>query len=88
MSAADLQIGDTWTLPEMRGRGLAVHAVRFVLTQMQRPGRRFWYVVAEDNTPSIKVIEKCGFVLFGTGIRTSRYGLRMLGAFEVTHQRT
>jgi ribosomal protein S18 acetylase RimI-like enzyme len=84
MGRDDLQIGNTWTDPEHRGRGLAAHAVREVVARTARPGRRFWYVVEDSNAASIRVIEKAGFVLAGRGERTSRLGLRALGAFELT----
>jgi len=79
-----LQIGDTWTMPEYRGKGLATFAIRKILEKFQKSGRCFWYVVEENNLPSIRVIEKSGFLLKGKGIRTKRLGISLLGRFEMT----
>ena len=83
MASADLQIGNTWTDPAYRGRGLAGYALRELVARTARPGRRFWYVVEEENAPSVRVIERAGFVLAGTGRRTARWGVRALGAYEM-----
>jgi RimJ/RimL family protein N-acetyltransferase len=88
MAPDDLQIGDTWTMPSERGRGLAASAIHHILLARARPGRAFWYVVSEDNAASIKVIEKCGFELHGTGVRTRRLGLSVLAEFRLTHPRS
>lgn len=83
MTKDDLQIGDTWTLPEYRGRGLASFAIRAITGACRRPGRTFWYVVDQDNLASIRAVEKASFVKIGEGIRTKRFGLRALGAYIV-----
>ena len=83
MAKDDLQIGDTWTLPECRGQGLASFAIRAITSACRRPGRMFWYVVDQDNLASIRAIEKVGFVKVGEGIRTKRFGLRALGAYII-----
>jgi GNAT superfamily N-acetyltransferase len=80
----DLQIGDTWTAPESRGRGIAAAALRQVVDRLGRPGRTFWYVVEEENGASIAAVRKAGFERHGTAVRTSRLGLRLLGAYELT----
>ena len=80
----DLQIGDTWTDPAYRGRGIATLAIREVLIRMARPGRAFWYVVESENVASVRVIERAGFTQLGKSVRTSRLGLRLLGAFVLT----
>jgi len=84
MAPNDLQIGDTWTLPSQRGRGFAGNAIKSVLAAFAGPDRLFWYVASEDNAASIRVIEKCAFRLIGTGVRTTRLGLRLLGDFRIT----
>ena len=83
MQKQDLQIGDTWTDPAYRGRGLAVIAMTETIRKCAKQNRDFWYLVAEDNASSIRVAEKAGFKLFGRGVRTKRFGSRMLGAFAV-----
>lgn len=84
MGTDDLQIGDTWTDPDYRGRGLATEAVASIVGARARPGRRFWYVVSDDNTASVRAIEKAGFSLSGVGERRPRLGLRALGAYVLT----
>ena len=50
----------------------------------RQSGRRFWYLVEENNAPSIRAVEKIGFYRFGMGERTKRMGLSLLGTFEVS----
>jgi RimJ/RimL family protein N-acetyltransferase len=83
MRARDLQIGDTWTDPQDRGRGLATAAIDLILNRWAGRFDRMWYIVEDDNAASIRVIEKAGFALAGTGARTKRYGLRALGQFRI-----
>jgi RimJ/RimL family protein N-acetyltransferase len=83
MAKEDLQIGDTWTASEYRGKGLATLAVTQVIQRLRKPGRRFWYVTEVSNLASIRVIEKAGFVKVGEGSRTKRYGLSVFGAFVI-----
>ena len=83
MTEDDLQIGDTWTAPEHRGKGLANFAVQEIIKQQKQWKRGFWYVVEEDNLSSIRVIEKAGFRRLGEGTRKSRMGMRFLGSYSV-----
>lgn len=84
MGKEDLQIGDTWTMPEYRGKGLASFAIQKIVELYKKPGRRFWYVVEEDNIPSIKAVEKAGFVKYGAGVRKKRMNVKVIGTFEIT----
>lgn len=83
MAEIDLQIGDTWTDSHCRNKGIATMAISEIVKLTQKPNRIFWYIVEEDNIPSIKVIEKSGFVKYGYGRRRKRFGLPMLGFFEI-----
>ena len=83
MGAGDMQIGDTWTHPAHRGRGLGKFALVKLLQQLERPGRRMWYIVEDDNIPSIAVAEAAGMRLAGTGGRTHPRVLRFLHAYEL-----
>jgi predicted GNAT family acetyltransferase len=83
MKSKDLQIGDTWTMPEHRGKGLATFALRKVIEIYAESGRAMWYVVAEDNLPSIRVVEKTGFNLVGSGTKQKRLGLSLLGSYVI-----
>jgi RimJ/RimL family protein N-acetyltransferase len=84
MRPDDLQIGDTWTAEPARGRGLAGLAIREVLRATGRPGRRYWYLVEEGNAASIRVIEKMGFHLVGSGAKLPRFGSSALGFYALT----
>jgi len=84
MEPGDLQIGNTWTAPEARGRGIARAAIARIVTQHARPGRRFWYLCETDNAPSIAVIERMGFQRVGEGAKRPRLGLLALGAYVIT----
>jgi lipopolysaccharide/colanic/teichoic acid biosynthesis glycosyltransferase/RimJ/RimL family protein N-acetyltransferase len=81
MARNDLQIGDIWTDPEHRKKGLATLAILKILELESQPGRRFWYVVEKDNIPSIRVIEKTGFSMVASGIRTRHFGIGLLGCY-------
>jgi RimJ/RimL family protein N-acetyltransferase len=65
MRAEDMQIGDTWTHPTHRRRGLARFALVQLLGQLAQPDRHIWYVVEEDNAASIAVAEAGGMTLVG-----------------------
>ncbi len=83
LGRGDLQVGDTWTVPEFRGRGIASEALVRITERLGKPGRSFWYVVEEGNGSSISAVRKAGFERYGTAVRTSRFGLRLLGAYEL-----
>jgi len=87
MSKLDLQIGDTWTDPGYRNKGVATAAIESIVNLNQRSSRRFWYVVEEGNHASIRAIEKAGFSRHGRGSRKKRVGLQVLGFFEIQSQR-
>jgi RimJ/RimL family protein N-acetyltransferase len=83
MGQDDLQIGDTWTAPEYRGKGLATFAIQRILEFHKKLGRKFWYVVEESNSPSIRVVEKAGFKRIGEGERSKRFGMKVFGSYEI-----
>ena len=83
MGKEDLQIGDTWTMPDYREKGLASFAIQKIVELYKKPGRRIWYVVEEDNIPSIRAVEKAGFVKYGVGTRRKRIGMALFGFFEM-----
>jgi RimJ/RimL family protein N-acetyltransferase len=87
MAEQDLQIGDTWTDPAHRGKGLAVAGLLASVQAFELSGRRFWYLTEANNHPSQRVAEKSGFHLAGSGVRTTRFGLRALGQFKLTTER-
>lgn len=81
MQEDDLQIGDTWTDPAHRGRGLASFALERIITATYKPGRNFWYVVGAANAPSIRVVERAGFMLLGQGSWIKPLGIKLLGSY-------
>jgi RimJ/RimL family protein N-acetyltransferase len=84
MKDEDVQVGDTWTEPAERGKGLAVAALVTAARRVLRPGTSLWYVTTADNVASIRVARSAGLARVGTGIRTRRFGLRLLGDFRMT----
>jgi RimJ/RimL family protein N-acetyltransferase len=83
MLKSDLQIGDTWTHPDYRGKGMASYAIQQILLLKGKSCRKFWYITESNNYPSIRVIEKVGFKKIGEGRRKNRFGLRFIGYFEI-----
>jgi RimJ/RimL family protein N-acetyltransferase len=81
-----LQIGDTWTRPDYRGRGLASIALIYVVEQLGSKYRPFWYIVASDNHASVRAVMKSGFELIGKGQRYSRLGVGVLGYFGISEE--
>jgi len=86
MRARDLQVGDVWTRESERGRGLASFALLSILMADRDRERPYWYVVEESNLVSIRVAERACFRRAGSGARTSRLGLRLLGAYRMGEQ--
>lgn len=83
MHPSDLQVGDTWTDPAQRGRGLARAALVAAVALARARGRRLWYLTTEDNRASIAVAEAAGLRLAGRGRRRARFGVHAFGAFEL-----
>lgn len=83
MDARDLQLGDLWTHPDARGRGLARAAVGEALRRFGGGGTNFWYLTPSNNQQSIRLIESCGFSFIGTGCRTRPLGNPWLGRFKL-----
>jgi RimJ/RimL family protein N-acetyltransferase len=79
----DFQIGDTWTDPAHRGRGLASFALQRVVMTLAKPGRRLWYVVEDINKPSIRVVEKAQFILAAKGTWVRPWGLKLASAYVI-----
>jgi RimJ/RimL family protein N-acetyltransferase len=87
MGKDDLQIGDTWTHPDHRGKGLAKAAIAAIHDRWAGGHRRMWYLVGDDNRASVAVIEACGYRLAGVGERTRPFGLSPLGRFVIRDRR-
>ena len=83
MKTKDLQIGDVWTDPDQRGKGLALFAIRKILVACGSADRFFWYLVEQENLSSIRVAEKAGLELGGRGAKRSRFGIALLGYYYI-----
>lgn len=83
MGKDDLQIGDTWTHPDHRKKGLARAAIGAIHGHWDSRYRRMWYLVDDGNLASVAVIEACGYRLAGEGERTKPFGLSPLGRFVI-----
>lgn len=71
----DIEIGPTWTVPDFRGKGLAVFAIRKVLELWAKEGRKFWYVSRESNAAGRRAAEKAGLIAVASGRRIKKMGL-------------
>lgn len=83
MAAGDLQVGDTWTAPAERGKGLAGWALAAIIRRLASSENKVWYICDRDNAASAAVARKAGMQLVGRGLRTRRFGLNLLGKFEI-----
>lgn len=84
MAPNDLQVGDTWTELEARGKGHASLALQTIQRSCWAPNRRLWYLVEEDNHASIRVVEKAGFQLVGKGTKIHRIPGGLLDEYQIT----
>lgn len=64
MKKDDLQIYGVWTDGSHRGKGIASFAIKKIIELYKNEGRRFWYVVREENVVSRRLIEKFGFAVY------------------------
>jgi RimJ/RimL family protein N-acetyltransferase len=82
MSPEDIQISDTWTDVDYRGRGIAAAAAGLVVAR-SAPEQYVWYSTQVSNEPSLAVCRSVGMDQVGRAMRTHRLGLRLLGSLEV-----
>jgi predicted GNAT family acetyltransferase len=82
MKKGDVQIGDVWTHPLFRGKGIASKILETIVADYSSVNKRIWYIVEETNLASIKVVEKCGFDLIGYALKYPRYGCSFLGYYD------
>lgn len=83
MARDDLQLGDLWTAPDHRGRGLARLAARAIHADFAQTSDNFWYLVPVDNVRSIGFIESMGYDFVGLGVRTRPLGMHILGQYKM-----
>jgi RimJ/RimL family protein N-acetyltransferase len=78
MAGQDLQIGNVWTHPAMRGQGLARLGVGQALAVAQG---RVWYVTGAQHRASIALATGMGFRPAGHGYRSRPFALHAAGRF-------
>ena len=66
MKKDDLEIGPCYTYPAFRGRGIYPKVLSEICRRKCNDTSSFYMIVDENNLPSIKGIEKAGFVRCGT----------------------
>jgi RimJ/RimL family protein N-acetyltransferase len=84
MNPGDLQAAGIWTRPDRRGTGLGLAALQAVFQRLENPQRILWYMVREDNLPSVRLAKKAGFRLWGQGLKHTVLGIGLLGFFHIT----
>jgi len=84
MQKNDVQVGYVWTREDHRGKGLAEFALKTIVSEYVPTGSGVWYLTYKDNFQSIRVAEKAGFSLVGTGMRTRPLGLYVAGRFVLS----
>jgi RimJ/RimL family protein N-acetyltransferase len=84
MAREDLQVGATWTDEAHRGRGLARAAIVAALGLRRTPARRLWYLVEEENTPSVRAALGAGLAIVAHAERHSRFGVHALGHYAIS----
>jgi len=73
MENDDLQVGPVGTDKNHQRRGLAFFTIQKIIEFYKDKNIKFWYVTREGNEPSIRLIEKAGFVKYGEGIKKKRF---------------
>ena len=71
MAKEDWEIGPCITAPESRGQGIYPRVLNYATSHTKDQNTYFYMLVAPDNAPSIRGIEKAGFELFG---EAEKYG--------------
>ena len=85
MKKKDLQIGDIWTHPDCRGKGLASFTLNKIIRKYK--DRYFlWYLTTKDNFASIKLAKSVGFEKYGEGSKVGRFGLKILGYYKINRR--
>jgi len=67
----DYEIGPCFTSPKYRGKGIYPAVLRYICRNFGTEKSVFYMIVDESNQPSIRGIEKAGFVKCGT-VRTTK----------------
>jgi RimJ/RimL family protein N-acetyltransferase len=81
MEWQDLQIGDVWTDPAVRGQGLALLGVSLALALAGRMGAPVWYVTVAEHQASAALARRAGLMPAGHGHRSRPFSLRAVGRY-------
>lgn len=68
----DIVIGPNWVIPACRGKGLGSKGIDAVLHRLGFEYRYAYEFIEDDNTASVRTVEKNGFTLLG---RCAEYGV-------------
>lgn len=82
MNKGDLQIGPCRTEPDERGKGYYPTLLNYIMAQ--NPNKTYVMIVAESNAPSIRGVEKAGFVKYAEGHKTKLHRFVMDKKYERT----
>ncbi|MGH7932187.1 MAG: class I SAM-dependent methyltransferase [Candidatus Binataceae bacterium] len=83
MGDDDIRIGHVWTGSEHRGEHMASFAIVKIAELIGRPGRKFWYVVSEDNLAPIKAAEQAGMARIAYGEWHRPLGLGLMSSYRI-----
>lgn len=70
MKKNDYEIGPCFTASEFRGKGIYPDVIGHICSHLSDASGTFYMIVDDDNQPSIRGIEKAGFVRVGTVEKT------------------
>ena len=85
----DAEIKYCLTLPEYRGQGIYPLVLREIVLYLSNLGTRWIFIcVKDDNTASIKGIEKVGFVLLMTKRLRKIFGIQVSQKLNTKELRT
>jgi len=83
MNKEDLQLGEIWTKEDYRRKGLASHAIKYILNLDHYHNKTFYYVVSANNFESIRLAEKIGFIACYKAHKKRKMGLSFIGKYEI-----
>lgn len=75
MESDELEIGPCYTYPDFRGKGIYPKVLSEICRRRGSDAMSFYMIVDETNIPSIKGIERAGFVRCGT-VHKSKFSKR------------
>jgi RimJ/RimL family protein N-acetyltransferase len=86
MGPKDIECGPCWTHPDHRGKGLFTRMLKCILKEYSVINEYCWIFCEVSNIPSLKGIERAGFIRFGAGFRSQPLGIKILGKFVLNSE--